>query len=317
MTHRRCLILAAVALLIFLSPASVRSHESQILREPLVIRPGETVSDIIVRGRRLEILGRVDGSILVLGSDAVIAGRVEGNATAIGGSIMQEAGGFIGGDVIVVGGNYSRASEAPPLSPEAQTVVIREYGDYFREAFQHPWRRLFIPEVTPLYVGQRVLGLLFYFLISLLLIALVPTQLTRAIQVLKQSYVSVSLIGLTSVLLLMLGLFLLIRNLPIELAATITLFVSLLLFGAYFFGSLAVHLLVGRWVQGRLRRGSDRSNINALLYGMAVFAVVFSLPVVGMLTALGLAILSFGIAVTLPLSRSTHQARATGAVRSP
>jgi hypothetical protein len=282
----------------------------------LVIRPGETVSDIIVRGRRLEILGRVDGSILVLGNDAVIAGRVEGNATAIGGSIIQEASGLIGGDVIVVGGNYSRASEAPPLSPEAQTVVIREYGDYFREAFQHPWRRLFIPEVTPLYIGQRVLGLLFYFLISLLLIALVPTQLTRAIQVLKQSYLSVSLIGLTGVLLFILGLFLLIRSLPIELAATITLFVSLLLFGAYFFGSLAVHLLVGRWVQGRLRRGSDRSNINALLYGMAVFAVIFSLPVVGMLTALGLVILSFGITVILPLSRSTHQARAIGAVRN-
>lgn len=295
------------------SLASARPAELPASRGSLVIRPDETVSDVIVRGRQLEVLGRVDGSILVLGSDAIISGRVEGHAAVLGGSLIQEAKGVVGGDVIVIGGTYSRAPEAPSLSPEAQTIVIHEYGDYFREVFQHPWRRLFIPEMTPLYMGQRVLGLLFYFLISLVLIALVPVPLQRAMQILKHSYMSIGVIGLIGMLLAMLGLFLVIRHLPIELAATITLFALLLLFGAYMFGSLAVHLLVGRWVQEWLRRGSDRSNINALLYGMAVFALIFSLPVVGTLAALGLAILSFGVAVTLPLSRAMHPARAVGA----
>jgi hypothetical protein len=308
MIARPRFIVALLFLLISCLPVLAQPSAPRSSREPIVIRPGETVSDIVVRGRRLEVLGRVEGSVLVLGSDAVIEGYVKGGVTAIGGTIIQQHGGFIGGDVIVVGGDYQRAADAPSLNPNAQTIVIREYGEALRDTLQHPWRRTLIPQITPLYIGQRVLGLVFYFLIALLLIAIVPTQLTRAIQVLKRSYLSISLIGLIGILLFMVCMLLLIRTLPIEIAASITLFVSLILLGAYFFGSLAVHLLVGRWLQQRLRRGSDRSNVNALLYGMAVFAVLFSIPVIGVLAALGLAILSFGIAVTLPLTRTPHSA---------
>ncbi|MBI3949740.1 MAG: hypothetical protein HY314_04725 [Acidobacteria bacterium] len=306
MILRQCFIFTFLVLLTSCLPVSAQTSDSQSSEESVVIRQGETVSDIIIRGRRLDVLGRVEGSILVLGSDAIIEGQVQGDATAIGGSIIQRNRGFIGGDVIVVGGDYRRTANALPLNPESQTVVIREYGEYFRDAFQHPWRRMFIPQVTPLYIGQRVLGLTFYFLIALLLIALIPNQLTRAIQMLKRSYLSISLIGLIGVLLILVCMLLLVRSLPIEVAASITLFVSLILIGTYFFGSLAVHLLLGRWLQQLLRRGSERSNINALLYGLGASAIIFSIPVIGMLTALGLAILSFGIAVTLPLTRSQH-----------
>ncbi len=296
----RCGLILVVA---FLQSFSLTVRAQSSSPEPLIVRPDETVSDIVVRGRELQVLGQVNGSILALGSNAIIEGRVQGDATAIGGSIIQRNGGFIGGDVIVVGGDYQQSPDALPLNSEAQKVVVPEYGEYFRETFQHPWRRLFLPEVTPLYIGQRVLGLLFYFLIALLLIALVPTQLNRAIEVLKQRYRNIVLIGLVGALLLLVGLILLVRSVPIEVAGSIMLFALLILLGTYFFGSLTIYLLVGRWLQKRLRRGSERSNINALLYALIAFAIVFSIPVIGMLTTLGLFVLSIGLALALPLTR--------------
>lgn len=298
MIRRRCCSVALVSLLYCSLPVCAQSPAA----EPVIVRADETVSDIVVRGRPLHVVGQVNGSLLVLGSDAIIEGQVHGDATVIGGSIKQRNGGYIGGDVVVVGGDYIQTPEAKPLNPQAQKIVIREYGDYLRETFQRPWRRLFLPQLSPLYVGQRILGLLFYFLIALLLLAIMPTQLNRAIHALKHRASQIGVIGLLSTMLFVVGLFLLVRTLPIEVAASLTLFASLLLLGVYFFGSLATHLLVGRWVQQRFRHGRDRSNINALLYGMAAFAVIFSLPIIGMLTTLGLAIISFGLVSTLPFS---------------
>lgn len=300
--RRRCSIVL-VCLLSYSLPVYAQSPAV----EPVIVRADETVSDIVVRGRPLHVLGQVNGSLLVLGNDATIEGRVHGDATVIGGSITQRNGGYIGGDVIVVGGDYIQTPEARPLNPQAQKIVIREYGDYLRDAFQRPWRRLFLPQLSALYVVQRILGLLFYFLIALLLIAIMPTQLNRAIHVLKHRAVNIGVVGLLSAMLFVVGLFLLVRTLPIEVAASLTLFASLVLLGVYFFGSLAMHLLVGRWVQQRFRHGRDRSTINALLYGMGTFAIIFSLPIIGMLTTLGLAIVSFGLVTTLPFN-SLHRA---------
>src|SRR5262245_48920844 len=44
--------------------------------------------------------------VLVWGGDVIIEGRVEGDVAAIGGSVIQKQNGFIGGDVIVFGGQY-------------------------------------------------------------------------------------------------------------------------------------------------------------------------------------------------------------------
>jgi hypothetical protein len=304
MTLLRCFSLAFVYLSFLYLTVLGQPTGTDSSGDSVVIGKDETVSDIVVRGRSLDVLGQVNGSVLILGSDAVIEGRVERDATVLGGSLIQRNGGFIGGNVIVLGGSYTRTPDAAPLKPEAKTIVIREYGEYLRDTFQHPWRRMFIPQVNPLYVGQRILGFLFYFLIALLLIALVPAQLNRANQALKYNYLRVGLIGFSGLSLSLICLLLLVRTLPIEVAAPVTLFVSLIMLGGYFFGSLAVHLLVGRWIQQRLRQGKDHSHINALLYGMALFAVLFSIPVLGMVAALALAILSFGIAVIVPMRHS-------------
>ena len=43
----------------------------------------------------------------------IVEGRVEGDAAAIGGSVFQREGSYIGGDVIVVGGKYAPDSKEP------------------------------------------------------------------------------------------------------------------------------------------------------------------------------------------------------------
>jgi hypothetical protein len=287
-------------LLIFASPAKAQTVEPKPSPKSLVIQPDEVAADVIVHGQDVIVLGRVTGVVLVLGGDATIAGRVEGDAAIIGGSLVQRDGGFIGGNVVVMGGRYEPGVGPSLRRPEATTVVIAEYGDDLRELFQRPWRSLLIPRLTAFYLGQRLLSLLFYFLLALLLLAIVPTQLMRAIDALKTRYLSISLIGLVGLLLTGWLMMLAVQKLPLVLATSILLFVIVIMLGMYLFGSLVVHLLVGRWVQHWLSRGRDRSNINALLYALALLAIVFSVPVIGILVWIGMAILSFGITLAFP-----------------
>jgi hypothetical protein len=128
----------------------------------------------------------------------------------------------------------------------------------------------------------------------------------RAIETLKTRYLSISLIGLVGLLLTGWLLMLLVQKLPIELSASILLFAIVIMLGVYLFGSLVIHLAVGRWLQQRLGWGSSRSNINALLYAMALFAIAFSIPVIGLLVWFGMAILSFGISLSAPFSSHRH-----------
>ncbi|RMG51201.1 MAG: hypothetical protein D6723_11040 [Acidobacteria bacterium] len=299
---RTRLVITALFLLLPIGPSSsaARSADPSIADGPRIIRPQETVSDVVVRGRRLEVLGRVEGSILVMGDDAIIEGRVDGDAIVLGGDLIQRRQGFIGGDVIVIGGRYQRAAEAPALHPSSKIIEIREYGQSLRESFRHPWRAILVPQITPAALGQRALGLLLYFLIALLMIALMPSPINRAIRMVRRHSGRLGLFGLLALSLLFIVLLVIVRFLPMALAVPMTLFVWLLWFGAYLLGSLAVHVVIGRWIQSRLVRSPTPSTIMALLYGMVVIAILSTLPIIGLMTLLVLVTLSLGVALRLP-----------------
>ncbi|GEM_PF-5026160 len=300
MRARPGITLSCALLLIGSSAFAARSVDADVASAPRVIRPHETVSDVVVRGRRLDVLGRVEGSILVMGDDAIIEGRVDGDAIVLGGDLIQRRRGSIGGDVIVIGGQYQRAAEAPPLHPSSKIIEIREYGQSLRESFRHPWRAILAPQITPAALGQRALGLLLYFLIALLLIALMPSPINRAIQMLRRHSRRLGLFGLLALLLLFIVLLVIVRFLPMALAVPMTLFVWLISLGAYLLGSLAVHLVIGRWIQSKLERSPNPSTIMALLYGMVVIAILTALPIIGPVMLLLLVTLSLGVALRLP-----------------
>ena len=58
------------------------------------------------------IVKREAKGVLVFGGDVIVEGRVD-DVAAIGGSVFQREGSYIGGDVIVVGGKYAPDSKEP------------------------------------------------------------------------------------------------------------------------------------------------------------------------------------------------------------
>ncbi|MCV4732426.1 hypothetical protein OFB80_31535, partial [Escherichia coli] len=84
-------------------------------------------SDVFGLGRSVVVRGAVKHGVLVIGGDLIVEGRIEGDAATIGGSIRQEDGSYIGGDVIIVGGTYQATKGAMGREPGRTTIMYAGY----------------------------------------------------------------------------------------------------------------------------------------------------------------------------------------------
>jgi len=243
------------------------------------------------------VRGSVTQGVLVFGGDCIIEGRVEGDVAAIGGSVIQREGAYIGGDVIVIGGVYHHGERAPERNPASTTVMIAGYEEELREAARNP-ASLLAPRWSPAALGLRLLSILFWFIVSLALSVAAPGAVSRAAARLRLTAVRVGLIGLSAAIVLALGVPASLKFLPTALGAFVLVVASLLLVIAYLFGRTAVHAVTGRWLQRLLLSSRKQSESMALLLGAIFWALVLSLPYVWPLVVAGLFIASLGLSFT-------------------
>src|ERR1700730_1054644 len=116
-------------------------------------------------GQSIRITGTVKQGAIAFGGDVIVEGTVDGDVAAIGGSVIQRAGPRIGGDVIVVGGIYYPAKPAPGRDPKSVTIMYAGYEDQLRHVMREPFSLLH-PQLTPAFLGLRLLAILFWFIVS-------------------------------------------------------------------------------------------------------------------------------------------------------
>ncbi|MBA3806690.1 MAG: hypothetical protein H0X14_13385, partial [Acidobacteria bacterium] len=179
---------------------------------PLVIEGLES-GDVFGLGRSVEIRGHVEHGAISFGGDVIVVGRVEGDVATIGGSVIQREGSFIGGDVIVIGGAYHHGKRAPGRNPSSTTLMIAGYEQELREVMRDP-STLLTPRWSLLYVGMRILAVLFWFIVSLALTAATPGAVSRAAARLQLTNVRVAVIGFLSAIVVAFGVPLSLRVLP-------------------------------------------------------------------------------------------------------
>jgi hypothetical protein len=72
----------------------------------------------------------------------------------------------------------------------------------------------------------------------------------------------------------------------------------ILLLVAYVFGRVVLHAATGRWLQRTFLPNGQRSESFALLFGVAFWTIVLSLPFLWPLIVSGLLVTSLGLALT-------------------
>jgi hypothetical protein len=215
----------------------------------------------------------------------------------IGGSIIQREGSYIGGDVMVLGGAYHHGKTAPGRSPSSKTIMFAGYEQELRELARNP-ASLLTPSLSFAYFGQRLLAVLFWFIVSLALTAVTPGAVSRAASRLQLTSLRVALIGLVGALVLGPGVAAALRLLPPMVGTLVLILALLLLVVAYLFGRVVINATTGRWLQRVLLPEEKRSESVALLLGAGFWAVALALPYVWPVIVAGLIIVSLGLSLT-------------------
>ncbi len=286
---------------IFLMAACLHAQASDGLlpdeQAPLIV-DGMREYDVFGWGQSVVVRGHVKHGVMAFGGDVVVEGIIEGDVATIGGSIVQREGAQIGGDVIVIGGSYRRsATSAQGRNPASTSVMFEGFEVELRNIMRNP-ASLLAPQWSLAYLGSRVLGVLFWFIASLVLTAVTPGAISRAMTRLQLTNVRVAIIGFVGSILMTFGVVAGLSVLPTVIGALVGLTALILLLLAYLFGRVAISAATGQWLQRRFFPEKYRSESIALLAGTILWAVLLSLPYVWPLVGAGLLVASLGLALT-------------------
>jgi hypothetical protein len=289
------MLAAAVFILLVFSALYAQSPNITSLNEnTLTIE--EPQGEIYSFGKNVVVKGNAKG-VLVFGGDAVIEGAVDGDVAAIGGSVVQKETASISGDVIIFGGAYHPESKNPLRSAEKETIVFAVFEEEFRNLAQNP-SQIFSPSFTLGFLAQRILLLLFWFVISLALTTIAPGAVSRAVARVQLSTLKIFAFGSVGFIITIIIVMFSLSFLPSYVYAIVLLmwFVSLLL--SFVFGRVALQVSVGKQLQKRLLPDNKHSETVALLIGAFVWTLLLSIPYFWTFALIVLTAASVGLVLT-------------------
>jgi len=296
-------ILFIVFLAALYGAVSANSEISVSDDETTVIVQNAPEQEVYVFGKSVLVRKHAKG-VLAIGGDVTIEGRVDGDVATIGGNVIQEETGYIGGDVIVFGGAYKPKSAAPLREPGKETVMFGVLEDEIRDLAQNP-SQIFSPSLSWSFVAQRVVVALLWFIFSLALTTVAPGAVSRAVARIQLSSLKVCAIGA--------GVFLVVTicivggalSLPTFLSATIGAMGFLLLILGYVFGRVALQVSVGKLIQKHLFPDNNRSETLATLAGVLVWTILLSLPYLWIIALFS--VFAFGIGLIVTARRPSNR----------
>jgi len=298
----RVFIALAVAVVLAAAPACIFSQEQFSTNDEGTTMTVYDAPDmtVVAFGKSVIIKNRAK-SVLAIGGDVTIEGSVSEDVATIGGSITQGTNAYIGGDVFAFGGAYRSESQSPLREAGKETVMFGAFEDELRNMAKNP-SEIFAPSFSWAFAAQRVLSVLFWFVVSFGLTTLAPGSISRAIARFQLSTLKVAAIGTAALVLMLVGVFSSVKALPDYLGVSLSLMAFVLLMLAYVFGRVAVQLSVGKFLQKNLLPNGNRSETLAILLGVVFWTLLLSLPYVWTLALLSLFIAGLGLVLT---ARST------------
>lgn len=233
-------------------------------------------SEVLAFGKNVIVKKHAQG-VFAFGGNIIVEGTVDADVATIGGSVTQREGAKIGGDVIVIGGTFSAEGKQPLRNPEKQTVVFGVFEEEFRNFAQNP-ASILSPTLTWSFVAQRVLSILFWFVITFTLTTISPGGVSRAVARFQLGSAKVLGLGIAGLLGTAAAILLSAAYLPGYLAGLVPLMIIFLLFLAFIFGRVALQVSFGKFLQKHLIPDSMHSETLAILLGVVGWTLILSVP---------------------------------------
>ncbi len=285
----------AVCILAFCFAALAHPEISVSDDDTTVIVQNAPEQEVYVFGKAVVVKRNAKG-VLAIGGDVTVEGRVEGDVATIGGNVIQEEGGYIGGDVIVFGGSYKPKSQTPLREPGKETVMFGVLEDEIKDMAQNP-SQIFSPSWSWSFVAQRVVVALLWFVISLAMTTVAPGAVSRAVARIQLSSLKVCGIGAGAFMLASVLIVTGAITLPTFLSATVGAMGLLLLLLGYVFGRVALQVSAGKMLQKHFFPENNRSESLATLAGVLVWTLLLSLPYIWVFALFS--VFAFGIGLIL------------------
>lgn len=307
-THTRPVILANgwiwVVLLVLVITGSIFANpEISTSDDEKTLIVGEAPQTEVIAFSKSVIVEKHAKGVFSFGGDVTIEGRVDGDVATIGGSVIQKADAYVGGDIIVIGGSYRPESLTPKREPGKETILFGVWEDELRSVAQDP-SQLLAPTLTWSFLTQRLLLALFWFLISVILTTIAPGAVGRAVARVQLSTLKVTALGSLAFVVTTFAIVASISVLPNFLSVTFGLMGIALLFFGYVFGRVALQMFVGKFAQKYLFAEHVRSETLATLLGVLALTIVLSIPFVWVLVLFTVFATGIGLILTARSNRS-------------
>jgi len=260
--------------------------------------------DVIAFGKSVIVKNRAK-SVLCIGGDILVEGRVEEDVVAFGGSISQRENAYIGGHIFAVGGTYKAESQKPLRGEGKETIMIAAFEDELRDLAQNP-AQIFSPSFTWAFLLQRLLSILFWFVVTFGITTLAPGAVSRGVARVQLSAARIIGIGLAVFLLAATFTIISAGFLPDYISVILGLMVFVLMLMSYVFGRVALQVSFGKLIQKRLLSERNQSETLSILLGVLTWTLLLSIPYVWMIALLTLFAGGIGLVLTAR-SKTTWQ----------
>ena len=255
------------------------------------LKAQDTAETIIVIGGSARVRGKVRDTVVVIGGDAEVDGEVQNEVVTILGNLRVNKGGKLHGDAVAVGGRISVA--------EGATVHGLQEVDFPGPGFPPlHWLRNWLGHcgvlLRPLapQVGWAWGIALGFFLVYVFIAAVFPRPVAVCVEELNRRPATTFLMGLLTKLLVPLVILIL--------AITgVGLVVVPFVLAALFLGGLVGKTAILEWIGLALGRQSGRVQkpLVALAIGAAIVALLYMVPVLGLVTFAVLSLWGLGAVV--------------------
>jgi hypothetical protein len=252
--------------------------------------------EVIAYGKTVIVRKQAKG-VLSFGGDVIVEGKVYGDVASVGGSVIQRDGAYIGGDVFAVGGAYKPESSTPLREAGRETIMFAGYEDEIRDLAHNP-SSLLSPSLTPAFFAQRLVSVLFWFVVSLALATIAPGAVSRAIARFHLSTLKIVALGAAGFLATTLVVIAIAYLLPNYLSMIFGLMAFILLMLAYVFGRVALHVSLGKLLQKLIFGESRRSEALTILIGVVAWTFLLSIPYVWTFAQFGLFAAGIGLVLS-------------------
>lgn len=253
-------------------------------------------SEVFAFGKTVIVKAEAKG-VLSFGGDVIVEGKVSGDVAAIGGSVIQKENAYIGGDVIIFGGTYRPEAERPLRNADKETIMYAGYEKELRNLSQNP-SEIFSPDFSWSFLAQRFLSILFWFIISFALTTIAPGAISRSVARFQLSTLKIIAVGFFSFVGTTLGVMFSVSFLPNFVSVIVIPMLLILLMLAYVFGRVALQVSVGKRLQKRFLPENFQSETIAILLGVIVWTIFFSIPYFWIFALLALFSASIGLVLT-------------------